>query len=435
MLAASRSLPLAGRAAALGGATSLLAGWLLTQSRGPFVALVFSALVFFVLVPARVRALVPALLSAALVAAAYGPLTAPYRADGAADVEQAIRTAALTLLVLTAAGAVAGLVSAAVDRRVRFSRRASRVAGAVAVLAVAGGLTVAAVAFFVAVDHPRGLLEEKWEAFQTQAEAHPEEREGSSHLVNVGSGRYDFWRVALHEFSGAPVAGIGGRGFGVAYLDDARTDEQPTRSHSLVLDVLSETGIVGLALLVVGLGIPLVALARRAPHDLLATALLASCAFWLVQASADWIWTIPALGVPFFLLLGIGASRDGRDTLRQRIAVPAAIAVVALALTAIVPPWLSAKFTERAADAGDAELAQRLDPLSVEPLLAEAALASSPDERIAALREALEIEPRSFRLHVELWRAYLDAGRTAEARRAFARARALYPRGAAELKT
>jgi hypothetical protein len=76
-LAARRAWPVVARAVALAAATALLADWLLTQSKGGGIALAVSAVVFFALCPARLRALPPTLVAAALVGAAYRPLTAP----------------------------------------------------------------------------------------------------------------------------------------------------------------------------------------------------------------------------------------------------------------------------------------------------------------------------------------------------------------------
>jgi predicted Zn-dependent protease len=105
---------------------------------------------------------------------------------------------------------------------------------------------------------------------------------------------------------------------------------------------------------------------------------------------------------------------------------------VLLAVLAFAPPWLSARYTEQALQSGgdpSAALgrARRLDPLSTDPLVAEATLASSPDD-IAPLRDAVAKEPRRSDLRLLLARAYARAGRTEEARRQLAAARELDPR-------
>src|SRR5262249_60608988 len=107
--------------------------------------------------------------------------------------------------------------------------------------------------------------------------------------------------------------------------------------------------------------------------------------YFAVHTAGDWIWTIPAAALPAFLLVGIGASPNDDGPLPRTVAIPAGIAALALAVAVFTPPWLSAKLVDRAyeapdaaAAAGDLRWARRLDPLSVDPLLAEAALAPPP---------------------------------------------------------
>src|SRR5918911_183313 len=130
-LAARRSWPVVARAASLAAATALLAGWLLTQSKGGGIALAVSAVVFFVLCPARLRALPPTLVAAALVGAAFRPLTAPYRASPG-DLGGTIRHAGTVALLLVIVAAAIGVVYAAVDRRLLVPAKAHRLLGVAA---------------------------------------------------------------------------------------------------------------------------------------------------------------------------------------------------------------------------------------------------------------------------------------------------------------
>jgi cytochrome c-type biogenesis protein CcmH/NrfG len=72
--------------------------------------------------------------------------------------------------------------------------------------------------------------------------------------------------------------------------------------------------------------------------------------------------------------------------------------------------------------------AKRLDPVSVDPYVAEAEVTASPEKHIAALRDAVAKEPRVAALHYLLGRAYLAAGRDDEARSALREAHRLNPR-------
>jgi hypothetical protein len=426
VLAAERRLPSLVRALALGAAAAALAGWLLTQSKGGGIALAASAVIVFAVSPQRLRLLVPAAIVTALVAPQFKPLTAPFNAGS--SLAATAKHGAFTLVWLTAAGTLAGLVYALADRRVDLPARAHRAAqvlvGALAVAAV----VVAAAAFFASVDHPGRFVSDKWHSFKHL----PRSEAARTHFVSLGSNRYDFWRVALTEFRHHPVAGIGGRGFGPAYLVEGRSGETPARAHSVELDVLSELGAPGLLLLVAGLGGPLFVCFRRLRlRDPTATAAFAAGAYWVIHASGDWNWTIPALGVPFFVLLGAGAG-GRRGTLRARVAWPAAAVAVIVALLVFAPPWLSGRLSGQAlvsssSRASDLRWARRLDPLSVQPYLVEAQTASRPAAAIAPLQKAAEKQPRSVEVRYELGLAYLRANRRPAARRELRAALALNP--------
>jgi O-antigen ligase len=426
-LAARRAWPVVLRAASLGAATALLAGWLLTQSKGGGIALLVSAIVFFALCPARLRALPPTLVAAALVGAAFRPLTAPYRASPA-DLAGTIRHAGTVSLLLVAVAAASGLVYAALDRRIVVSAKAHRILGFAALLALVAALAGGAGAFATTVDRPGHFLADKWRSFKTQ----PSGPRTSSHLFSLGSNRYDFWRVALRTFEHHRLAGVGGRGFATVYLQEGRSLETPQRAHSLELDELSETGIVGFALLALGLGLPLAVALARARRSPLRAALAAGGVYWLAHSTVDWTWTFPALSLPALLLIGVAAAPERGRTLRPLPAVPVGVAALALAVFAFVPPWLSDRYTNLAyahpaQAASDLRRARRLDPLSTAPYEAQAALARSPAD-IPPLRAAVRKEPRQVDVRYELALAYLRAGRKAAAVRELEAALRLDPR-------
>jgi O-Antigen ligase/Tetratricopeptide repeat len=431
-LAARRGFHPVLRGAAIAGATALLTGWLMTQSKGGLLALAVSAIAFFALSPDRLRAVPPAIIPAAFVASAYEPLTRPFRERADADFAGAIRTASWTALALAGAAGALGLAYARADRRITLSPRTRR-ASAVALVSLLGVVVVALpVTFFAAVDRPGHLLEQKWRSFKTL----PKHEAGSSHLTSLGSNRYDFWRVEVHDMRRHPLAGIGARGFASSYLKQGRSAETPARGHSLLLDTLSETGVVGFVLVVGALGFPLVGAARRGRQNGLLAGLAAAGAYGLAHLSVDWIWTFPAVGVTLFLLLGIAnaGGEEGRGSLLPaRAAIPLGIAVVILAVGAYGPPWVSARLTAAAArnpadSANDLRWARRLDPLSVEPLTVEASLAGTPRAALPPLRRALAKQPGDASLHYRLGRTLLKSGRRREARIELLAARRLDPR-------
>jgi len=80
-------------------------------------------------------------------------------------------------------------------------------------------------------------------------------------LDDASAGRLSIWRTALAMGAAHPVTGVGVRGFRYAYPDyaapgdrfvDTASDTGASHAHQIVLEVLSETGIVGLLLWIAG---------------------------------------------------------------------------------------------------------------------------------------------------------------------------------------
>ena len=413
--AAQRRAALPLRALALGSATVIAAGWLTAQSKGGVLAIAVSAAVLFAVSPLRLRLLPPTLIAAALTAIAYRPLTRPFRSATESALVGDVRHTGATILVLGAIGIALGLAYSAVDRRLELGPRARRVTGIAVGILAAAAIVVASVVVLARVD-----LAGEWRAFK-QAPTNS----ASSHLLQLGSYRYDIWRVALNEFRDHPVAGIGSRGFGPAYLVERNSPDTPARAHSFELDVLSELGIVGVVLLGAGLVpflLPLVW--RTRARDPGATAAFGGAAYWIAHGSVDWLWTVPACGLPFFLLLGIGGAGDERPLLRRRTALVSAGVLAAVVLVLFVPPWLSARLTVH----GDVSAAKRLDPLAVNPYLVAAARAPTPQAALVPLQAAVRKEPRVVELRFQLAKGYERAGRRAAARAELLAAKRIDPR-------
>jgi hypothetical protein len=420
------------RGAAIGGATALLAGWLMTQSKGGLVALAASGIVFFAVNRERLRSVVSAAVPIALVGGAYLPLTLPFRDRNAAHFANAIRSAAMTALVLVAVATLVGIVYALVDRRVKLSAGAVRVAGILLLVASAAAIVGSVATFVIVVDRPGHYIHARWESFKRL----PAHERGTSHLTSLGSNRYDFWRVQVHLTRDHPLAGVGARGFATEYLIHRRSVETPQRGHSLELDTVSETGVVGLALLLAAIGLPLGAALRRSRSSSLLAGIAAACVYGILHMSVDWIWTVPAFGTTFFILLGVanaGTSGDVRPPLLgNRLALAGGITTLAIAIGGFALPWLSARLTSAgirhpSSAAADFRWARRLDPLSVDPFLAEASVAPTPAAALPPLRRSVAKEPRVASLHYRLGLAYLAAGRKAAARRELATAQRLDP--------
>jgi hypothetical protein len=425
-LAARRELPVLARGLALGTAAGVAGGWLLAQSKGGGLGVLASTLVVLAVSRQRLRLVPPLGIVAALVGAWFLPLTAPFRA--AADAQlPAIHHAAAAELTLMAVAAAAGLAYAIADRRVRLSEWTTGTLGYAALLLLVAAISTGCSVFYASVDDPADFFSAKWHAFKHL----PGTESGSSHFTSLGSNRYDFWRVSLNELRDHPLAGVGARGFRAAYLQHRNSPETPARAHSVELDVLMETGVVGFVLLVGALGLAVAAFARRARDDLVALGALGAFACWLTHASVDWTWTFPSVCLPLFALVGSAAARDRAATLRNRAGLPLAVGAVALALGGFGLPWLSAHDVRAAlagrGDAATLDRARALDPLSIDPLLAEWALAPTPRAGIPPLVEALRMEPRSPDLLFALGRQQRLAGDRAAARRTLRHALRLDP--------
>jgi hypothetical protein len=433
-LAARRQTPVGRRALALAAAVALVAATVMSQSKGSVIGLVLSGVVLLALCPARLRLLAPTVAAGIAAYVGYSPLTAPYREQNSIG---SIRHAGAALLALTAVAGVVGVVYASVDRRLEPLVHARRLLRRAAVVAVAIGVAAGAAGFFLSVD-AGDFFRTKWAELKS-----PKHDVGnlSSHLGSFGSNRYDFWRVAVDEFERHPIGGLGARGFGTVYLQHRRSGETPQRSHSLFFDTLSEEGTVGIVLLAVALGAPLVLIGRRLAR-IPAAAAFGGAVYFLAHGAVDWIATFPAIGVTFFCLLGIGCADGRRGWMRSRPRFAAIGAVAAVAIVLFLPTWIAARLvspwvlktrfllvqpSELPAARADARHAHRLDPLSPDPLLVESRLAPSLGESIRLLERAARIEPRSYAIQVELAQRRFEVGDRAGAREALAAAAHLFP--------
>jgi hypothetical protein len=166
--------------------------------------------------------------------------------------------------------------------------------------------------------------------------------------------------------------------------------------------------------------------------DLAGTAGFGAAAYFVTHASADWIWTIPAVGVPFFALLGTACADREPRTAPRLAAISIAVASTAAALVLFAPPWLSATLSNSALNGSsspgsDLRWARRLDPLSVEPYVVAASLARTPEDAIPPLQTAARKEPRSVDQRFQLGLAYLRANRRVDALRELKAALLLQP--------
>ncbi|HEX3689380.1 MAG TPA: O-antigen ligase family protein [Solirubrobacteraceae bacterium] len=413
------------RLAAAAAASAMLVTVGFTYSRGGVLALVVAVAVLVALSGAWLRCLT---WLAVTVAPAVGVLLVGLNSHSLTATRVALstrETAGAELLVLLAAALALMLAGAhrlivLEARREPSTAQARRIArgllGGAAVLVVAAVLAVA-------VSH-RGLtgtVSHAWSSFTaTRATSVTD----PSRLLSADSeNRWVWWKEATRAFGDRPVQGWGAGSFAVVHLLYRRDTLAVQQPHSLPLQLLSETGLVGAGLglgsLALLLAAGVVAVRRQDPPSAgAAAALLGVGAAFCVHALYDWDWDIPAVTLPALIALGVLGATARAPRPRPRAAPPQArggghplplralgVAAAALCLAAfaasVAVPRIAAADATRAlveASAGtpaaldralaDARRATHLDPLSDAGLRAQATIALHRGD-LSAARSAL----------------------------------------------
>jgi hypothetical protein len=414
-------LPLRGVFLAAAGLLLELA--LLPQSRGSLFAFPIVALVYLLLVPGRLRSGIALASVASAAVATREPLLHLYAVAESDAAGPALADARRSIAISVAALFVAGSLIALADRRLRLSARTSqRISQAAGVLALVAA--VAAIVFLVGrYGNPVTRAERAWSDFKA---GQPQSLGATRFTGGLGSNRYDFWRVGVEQFRVSPIVGAGADNFAAAYLRRRESDEEPNYPHSLEIQMLGQTGVVGAALLAGAGAFALAAgwRARRARRSFgwaLTTVALVAFLYWFTHASVDWFWEIPALTGPALALLGLaaGMSRPPIERPPPSGRTVATVAVLALPLAVVaavslVAPWLAARNIVQAAgewrdDPAAAfsrlERARALNPLSERPDLIAGAIAMRLNDlgrARTAFERALERSPGNWYAELEL---------------------------------
>jgi hypothetical protein len=424
---AAVSTRLVARSAAIAMATMLVDLALLCQSRGSVVAMVLAGIVYLVLSPRRLEALLllglatlPVLIAAPRLLDVYqhraadpGVLGPMHAAAG--------WTVASTAVSLLLAALVLGLAGGRLRsiERATLARTNRAVAVVCSVIALGG-----AVAFIAAKGGPADFLNQRLEEARQGGEF---EARNTRFGFTLSTNRGDFWRVSLDDAWRRPLLGDGAGGFRFSYLRRRESPITPEDPHSVEMLMLSELGLPGFGLLVAFLAAATLACLRSRRLGPAASALVAGAltcaAYWLAHASLDWFWSYPALTAPVIALLGAAAAPSAlalAPAPRQpwRIGLAALLATAAIVA---VPLFLSERYRTRAlsewrSDADkafkDLDLAADLDPLDEQPLLAKGAIAlrlGRVQAAAEAFREARGRAPDNYASHYYLARALRDS--------------------------
>lgn len=447
----------------------------MTYSRGGVLALV---VVLAVLVAGGGAGRLKTVLLAAVVGAAVAiPLTVAFSREaltqsGTSLAQRSSDGRLLTLAMLAGAVALAAAAAALIrhEDRVRWRPQDTRTVARLAVIGVSAAAVVGVLAVTASTRGLPGTVHALQRSFTRPTQ---DKLLDPSRLATTTSGnRWVWWREAAGAFSDRPVGGWGAGSFRVTHLRYRKNTIAVVQPHSVPLQFLAETGIVGLLLVYGGIGALLWAAVARvralaAGRDRdMALALLAAVAAFLVHGLYDWDWDIPGVTLPPLLFLGVlAASRrtDRRPSVPRKIVLftdperdartrPAALAGVAAvtvalfayATSAVLPAWSASKTSSaeeaiggaQASDdalqraAAQADLAARLDPLSVEPLLLSATIAERRGRRLEAradLLQAVDRQPENARSWSQLGALALTLADRPGLVQATARALALDP--------
>jgi O-antigen ligase len=435
-LGASRVLPAPVRALSLAAAAALAAVSYIPQSRGAVFTFPIAALVLLVAARARVRMGIALLVALSPTLLLLHRLDGVYAATTSSGHAAALEHAAWAVLAAAGTGLTLGAIYIVVaDRIGRPSRAQVRVTRAASGVALIVGVVV-----LVSAYSPMQLGHDAWRSFKSPE---AETGAGSSRFSSLGGNRYDFWRVALATADDHPIVGVGAGNFAEQYLQHRRSKEQPQYSHSVEMNVLSQTGAVGSLLFVLFIGIAIRAFVRARNADpqsaVFACGALTAFSYWMLHGSVDWLWEFPALGAISFMFLGLAASPSKRPSRPSKGQTFVAIVVVCAGL-AMIPPWLAARQVDRASSIWrtDPSLAYRLlrqaarlNPISEQPLAVQGTIAAERHQSAlmeASFRAATERDVHNWFSQGQLALVLAQTGRWQLARAAADRAERLNPR-------
>ena len=433
-----------GRAAARVVAAAVLVGLgptlYFTFSRGAVVALGIGLLALVVADTRRLQLMLvagvvaPLPIAATSVATRYSALTTT-----AAPLSAATHDGHRLALVIVGFAAVSALLATCLvlaERHIRPGPRLSYAWGIV-VVAAATALAVAVIAHF---GGPVTMVRDAYDSFHGPPVG---STAAGSNLTNrfttlSSNGRIDLWRGAWHDFQRSRLVGSGAGEFEWYWAQHQPYAGKARDAHSLYVETLAEMGVVGLVFIVLALVAPFGAFLRARRQPLIPFVAGAYVAF-LAHIGVDWDWEMPVVILTGLFLAAAILIAGRRDEATVELSMPVRVATLVVILAAGVLAFMglissNALVAGRTADANgkfaaaerDAREAATWAPWSSEPWkqLAEVQrrLGDLRGTR-ASLRKAIELEPQDY----AAWLALGNVSTGREQRRAFSKARRLYP--------
>lgn len=250
-IGAADALPVWARSLCVAATPLLSLGLYFTLSRGAILIVVVVLLALAAFTPRRVEC---ALIAAVAACASAVPVVLAARRELTSLGSEPLTTAseprhqvALALVAATLiCGAGAYTVNVALGGLTARPRRA-----------LASGLAVAAatavVVGYVAYAPEEGPVtwaDRQVESFQSYGSGERNDTSVASQLATAaGSGRWQNWSVAVDQFRSAPVLGTGAGDYRFWWNRERPISLYVVNAHSLYLEVLGESGVVGLVLL------------------------------------------------------------------------------------------------------------------------------------------------------------------------------------------
>ncbi len=446
----------------------LLLTLLLAYSRGALVALAAALVLWFCLVPLRLRG-AAVLLTGAVAAAAIAAWDFSNHALSSEKVPIAEATSAghelgalvlAMIVLLTAVGIGVTFVTGRRAPTALTRRRAGIALGAmlaVLVLAFLGALATSHRGFTGTISH----------AYHALTDTHAKVPNTPGRLTAIASVRAQYWDEALKVFKAHPALGAGAGGYEVARLR-YRTGPLPVKhAHGFVVQTMADLGVVGLVLALLLLGtwmaaagrpthpfnrrwrswgelragarpawepLPRGRIRRYGPERIGLLTLVCMVVLFGIHSAVDWTWYVPGTALAALLCAGWLAGRGplldpavvprsarsngvaplSRQGLREAIGNPGPAriaAAVAIVVTALLIAWTQWQ-PQRSEDARDSALGWS-------PAIRRAAT--------AAARSAVSRDPLSVEALFALASVQETIGQRTEARATLERAVRLQP--------
>jgi O-Antigen ligase len=291
LVARSRSWP--GRALAAASLTVFLSTLYFTYSRGAWIALGLGLIAAVVLDPRRLQFV--AATGAAAPWAALGVWLAS-RSSALTNLQSSLPEAAheghrlaAILLVLGLSASVSVAVFAFVSDRITVPRSAQLASG----VALAAASAATATAIFISYGSPPTIVQKAYDSFTAPAPKITGDLNARLFTLS-GNGRYQEWKTAWRMYKADPWLGRGSGSYEEYWTRHRPIAAKVKDAHSLYVETLAELGPIGLALLVMALGLPLAAGIKARRHPLVPAAFAAYVAY-IVHAGVDWDWEMPAV--------------------------------------------------------------------------------------------------------------------------------------------